>query len=596
MTETEKVIIDEILKNTDPSKVTSDTAQKLTASLKTFFAEIKSLDDVSKDFIEHSALQTFISKESILSINKNNLYNLLCLQTMDYMHNKSEDKLKNIQINLENYLIKNNYIKTDQKNLKDGQKTAGMAMLPDELHDAQLIKHILLTEDEKLSRLFLDYLPMPKSHVFKGNVLPKMVAETMQDSLITIKAIVNKKNIEKHTIHLQRTFRKKRRMKEETQRIANRYASTAEKDKKTAEKDQKYASPQEAAKELIKNANTPYTPQCDPDLAKRLTETVKEIKLFSTVKHLTSPKAIESIFNDCLYGRRTLLEFYLPFKEAALGDSDIDQGDGNVICLGANKIDPQAKNGIELEFDADKIAKNNPCVFYKQRDLGYDTREKYSVKIGELRLVFSHTQTMRNQPNTSAFRIFGKKNSTSTVLADLLIAYNIKEMHQILTLNFFRFIDNLKDEENLKDEKRIKEIYTAFSQLNEKQLLTTLKEIGEHLTDSMEFNIYGAYKIDFSALKTIKIDQQLDELDEEENKESRYYVLDLPSLISELTIGKLNLLNEAIEKIPEIFTSYRFIDYLISSTQNEIAIDALQKQRSECSLPFWSEEKTLRSP
>ncbi len=156
----------------------------------------------------------------------------------------------------------------------------------------------------------------------------------------------------------------------------------------------------------------------------------------------------------------------------------------------------------------------------------------------------------------------------STVKDTSLIAYDIEKMHQILTLNFFRFIDALHDENQVEATDKKNEIYQALGKLNDQELVETLHEIGKNMTDTMEFNFYGAYKIDFSALLKIK-NRKLD------------FELELPSLVDELNAGRFDLLHEAQEKLPNIFNSHRFVDYLLSKIDNELAREELNGPESK---------------
>ena len=44
--------------------------------------------------------------------------------------------------------------------------------------------------------------------------------------------------------------------------------------------------------------------------------------------------------------------------------------------------------------------------------------------------------------------------------------------------------------------------------------------------------------------------------------------------------------------LPELFNSYRFIDYLLSNTTNSLIATELSMQRENCTLPFWMEAKS----
>ena len=497
----------------------------------------------STEFINHPLLKAFALKNSIIE----SLHNpfVLWLRIEEYIRTNNKENLNRIEVAL----------KTCLENMTPEAKAGGTAMLSIYIANSKLIKKLYSLNDKNLSKLFLKYLPTPRAKVFDDHPLPDIIAEREQASTQTIKKILDKNgnvppSLERTAVKAQRRFRSKKRKDEELHRVSAQYnISTKE------------------AEQLLNDANKPYTPQCEQQLAQRITSATTKIELFSEVKHLTAASALSSIFDDGLYGRRSLLKQYIPFKMASLSEGDIKEGDGNVICFGANGICPLAAHGVELTFNAKKIAKNNPCAFYKQRDLHYKLEKKREINIGELTFSFSHTD--RNARKISSFELSDKNSeATSTVKNVFLIAYDLEKMHQILTLNFFRFIDNLDDEA------WGKKIYSALDKLDDKELAKTLEQIGKQMTDTMEFNFYGAYQIDFSTLLTIKTNDPP-------------YILHLPDFVNKLKIGNTDKLHEAMKNIPEIFQSHRFIDFLLSVTKNEAVVDELTEQRSKCIMPSW---------
>lgn len=167
-----------------------------------------------------------------------------------------------------------------------------------------------------------------------------------------------------------------------------------------------------SAERLIQNASMPYLPKCNnKELAKRIMVTAQQVRLFSKVKHLTSGKHITNIFDDALYGRRQLLASYLPFKPASLYQYDVEEGDGNVICFGHPRA--TGEGVIELTFDLDKIAENNPTIFYKQRDLGFDLEKTREIVINPTQskpLYFSHTKYIR--AGFSSFNVYDRQGES----------------------------------------------------------------------------------------------------------------------------------------------------------------------------------------
>ncbi|AUH72562.1 hypothetical protein [Legionella sainthelensi] len=462
-------------------------------------------------------------------------------------------------------------------------KAQGTSLLPLDIANAQFMRRLYSLRDENLNNLFLKYFPRPRANVFKWQNTPEIILKQEQDSTKTIiNLLKSNKNdlsyVENTVVKIQRNIRARIRKEENLHRLPYHYRTLWQKSDKSTSS----AEGQVFAKKLLADANTPYHPRCEEKLAIRIMEAAKKIELFSTVRHLTVASALESIFNDGLYGRRNMIELYMPFRRAALFPSDVDHGDANVVCLGANEIDPQAKHGIELQFDTKKILWNNPCVFYKQRDLGYDPDRIRNVRIGALDLYFSHTSTYRGQPPEVSSLVLcdshGKENyALSNVTKALLIADNTKDIHQILTLNFFRFVDRLMYLDFSEPSSYKQAIYAELDKLTDDELVKTLLQIGKNMTDTMEFNFYGAYAIDFFALLTIK-------------KEQPFYALSLPAFAYELKAGNLEKLTEVMAELPEIFNSYRFIDFLLSITNDKSVVAELMQQRSKCRQPCWMED------
>lgn len=522
--------------------------------------------DGSEDFILHPSLTAFFKKitdpfiindfiklrfqiEKYLILTKNN-------------DAAKQDALLDIEITLQDAV-------PDAKAAE-----MGTGMWPAKIANADFMRELYSLNDDGLSKLFSRYLPIPKASVFANRPLPPLIAQREKDSTQAISNLLARNDnnvslVESTAIKLQRKFRAKRKKQEDMHRLPHRYFKK---------------SPEEA-KQLWHAANEPYTPQCDPALAERIMRAAGKITLFTKVMHLTAPAAFASIFEDGLHGRRTMQQFYMPFKEAALGFCDIQDGDANVVCLGAQGIDPRSAHGALLEFDANKLAQDNPCVFYKQRDLGYYLDEVRTVSIGIRDIHFCHTSANKRafEDDTRApFHLLHSRidpqdiRAYATVEKALLISNNFAETHKILALNFFRFIDGLHrgDEKCTPDNSSKESIYEALALLDDEELATVLHDIGQQMTDTMEFNIYGVCKIDFSALSKIAI---------------KGYTLDFPAFVNALKEGNLAKLVEAEEKIPQIFASARFLDYLLANTQDETVVAALIKLKEKCVIPAWKE-------
>lgn len=538
----------------------------------------------SPEFRNHPFLRAFIEKAYQHSTDEEN-YIMLYFSIEDYLSNKENSDLVQEKFNLVEAALKNCLEKITPETKKQGT-----AMLPTTITNAHFMRILYSLNDENLSCLFSNYLPVPRATVFAGQGVPEIIQRREQAATTTVINVLERNDndliaVENKLIAIQRIFRAQQRRRENLQRLPVVYSNL------WRGPDQPRGMTPQEVEQLLTDANTPYQPHCDARLAERIMNAAKKVELFSTVRHLTASSALTSIFNDGFLGRRSMIQFYMPFKPACLAGKDIENGDANVICLGANRIDQRAKHGVELLFDAKKLTeKNNPCVFYKQKDLEYCYERSRRVSINDLDLVFIHTYTDGwVRPGTSPLRFISPKFVQSAVTKALLIADNLEEMHRILTLNFFRFIDLLIDS-GVPESACKKIIYEAFSNLTDQQLEETLLQIGKQMTDTMEFNFYGAYRIDFSALLTIK-------------KEEPSYSLDLREFVDALKIGNITKLHEAIEKIPEIFDSYRFVDYLLSTVvgPNNVAssetvasdvIVELKAQRARCIVSSWMEPRS----
>ena len=472
--------------------------------------------------------------------------------------------------------------------------------------DEIIMRIVYLSKDDKLIALFIKKLPIPSLEFFSGQEIPSLLAKHWQEKIEKLSNFLkkNKDNplkVDRTILRLQRNFRRRLRNKEEQKRIQDRYKYYTTKIPK--EWRVPYA-------ELAAINRGPYIPQCEEKLRNRILKVSesKELEFIESIHHLTSASALESIFNDGLFGRQTLLKFNMPFKPSVLDFSDILNGDANVICFGPFKIDPKAKRSdtIRITLDFKTVPKDNPCIFFKEKDLGYteyaDLKDPdYSNPIKKVSIgdsgpfYFSHTYLPPSIHLVGGFTYFqlykhddpsrmDEYHAYSGIPNVLLIAYDASKIHQILALNFFRFVDKLIKPTGEKDEASIRNIYARIAQLDDKQLIQFLKDIGTQMSQTAEFNYFGAYKFDFSSILTIK-------------KEAASapgtvfapepFTLHLPHFIADLEAGKPNILAEAVKNIPNIFKSYRFLDFLLSKISNQENRKALQTLRDACTVPAW---------
>lgn len=463
---------------------------------------------------------------------------------------------------------------------KKDKVTSGAGLLSDVIADGFIVKNIYLSNNKELIDLFAELLPEPPASLFPKDRIPEKIrarylesSKVIHDLAVHNSGQINK--VENIAIKLQRTFRLKKRKKEERILIAM-----------AAQKNEEELT-DEQIDEILIDANSPYKPtKCSPELAELLLSTSKEIKLFETIRHLTATKAVTRILDNGLFGRKSLSRNYMPFRPAALYYTDILNGDADVICFAAFEIDPECmqSNTAELVIDMEKLSRltleeEHPTAFFKQRDLGFSKEKKRAVKIGETEVIFDHTSVIRcPMPGYSHISFFRDKSiyNDPIYVADLrkfqLISSNVREIHSILIMNFFKFL------EQVDNPLFIKSIYDALEKLNPEELREVMLNIGKNISDTMEFNFYGSFLMNPALIKEINIFT-------EANKISHH--LDMEIFISLLNAGDLAKLEETREQIPQLFGSYRFIEYLDSVIENPAIKERLQELKKELDLPLW---------
>lgn len=206
-------------------------------------------------FIHHEMLKTFIENK-IYSSEKE--YFLLWLAIENYLSTNENPDLSSEKLNfVEEKLNECLTFVTPERIAR------GTYLPPDQLSNAQFIRNLYLTEDEKLIRLFLNYLPMPRPNIFEGLVLPEIVAKRERASTQTIQKLLaknenNLSDLERKIIPIQRRFRAKRRQREELGRIDYNYRLNY------------LFGDTVIPEELVNDANSPYLPKCESRLAQRI--------------------------------------------------------------------------------------------------------------------------------------------------------------------------------------------------------------------------------------------------------------------------------------------------------------------------------------
>lgn len=557
---------------------------EIVESDKSNFAELISLPlgTWSPEFYENPLVKQYSEEQKVSALN---LRFRLALEAY-LASDRASQYLENIEVAL--LQLPSPISAYEFKDPKLQSKATGAYLMP---VSAELIRQIYQQEDTPLSHLIQKHFPTPSAQLFEGETVPDVIQKKEAAALETMRKI-DIKTDEPPIVKLQRHVRMKKRHSEEVNRIGdqvksfhleyhprhNTAADAAEGSSRTSE------PILQSAEALLRDANTPYKPKCDPALSKRIMAAAKKIAAFSTVKHITSEKAIQSIFDGALYGRRTLLDFYYGFKPAALSVCDVLNGDANVACLGPQGIDPRADGGIIIEFDVPKLVENKPAAFYKQRDLEYWVSKIRQVKLGKDTLSFDHTGYPRAFFGKSEYgqagitlQIFNAANKViqfARAPKSSLIAYNLEKMHEILTLNFFRFMDNMADREGNLDQAYIDDFYHKVDRLTDEELLLFLTDLEKNMTDTAEFNFYGAHQIDFSTIINITARQ-------------KEYTLNLPNFINDLKQGNIDALRLARTNIPNLFRSYRFLDYLLPQVQDSDVKYYLDDLRKRCKTPVW---------
>jgi hypothetical protein len=446
----------------------------------------------------------------------------------------------------------------------------------------ELVRQIYQLEDMPLTHLFQKHFPLPPARLFGEGPVPDVIQKRERTVLETMKRTTLHPWIEPCMIKVQRCIRMKKRHQEEVNRILQRagyhinYAPSAQ--------------IRQWAEALLRDANKPYQPKCAPALSARIMAAAKKVSAFSTVSHITSETALQSIFDDAFYGRRTLLDFYIPFNAAALGPDDLLNGDGNVVCLGPKDIDPLANGEIIIEFDLPKLIQNKPAAFYKQRDFEYRPKKIRHVRFGNATISFDHTGS-RTKGTQTWLKVAEFIDGLPVQLkADAskssLIAYDLKKMHEILALNFFRFMDGMNKVTDLGLEPAqdyINHFYQKVDKLTDEALVLFLTDIEKNMTDTAEFNFYGAHQVDFSTILNI-------------TARNKGYALNLPKFIHDLNLGHMNELRKARLMIPALFKSYRFIDYLLLNIQSKDVRYYLDDLRKQCKTPQWIDYTSMLIP
>ncbi len=432
-------------------------------------------------------------------------------------------------------------------------------------------------------------------------------------------------------------------------------------------------------------------------MAEIIGQIASSINLLETISHVCSTENIASILDNGLFGRKSLLEHGLKFREAALSQNDVKEGDFDSVCFGNLKIDESAfkEKSTVFELDFARVCEQYPknSGFLKQFDpsVEYDRTpvnfsfeneggaggcyqifmQKYKyeegdnddsddeiyeegdnddnddeiyeegdnddnddeiyeegdnddeidehamgvsmglsnaspfyfktdyllgVNIGLLNAVLFYFKTDQEMGDFEIKKSGGINNAfaKSCIKDSFLNHCDLKNADAALILNFFKYIDSfvaIKDERGDEVSRFKSDFYLNLSRLNDDQLKDKLEEFGKQMAQQvLEVNFHGAFLMDFTCIKNIYTSKNhLFNLEDFKDSRSSVYVLNLPSFLSSLTEQRPDFkkLEEAQEMIPQLFQSYRFIDYLLKNVTNQELIKRLQESRSKIELPFW---------
>ena len=447
---------------------------------------------------------------------------------------------------------------------------------------SELLEKIYKTSDRELIELWEEYFSSPPLGFFK-NSSTKLSFVKEREALVCASLenfVLRREEVLKKTLEdvkrIQRLVRAKRRLREESFNLREKYFSHLVLQKGLLE-----------ARRMIARANTPYTPRMAPRaLALRIYNLAKQVRLRSDIHHLTSETGVKGIFNSCLFGARTLHEFYLFYTRAALEGFDVFNGDGNVVCLGPHGIDPRECQRIRMTFSYDKLKAKNPCAFFKLRDFGYDkfkrqiSQHSAYIRLGDTSLMIRHDMCSRANASGDFFISYRGEGCLVTYPMSEYISYDVENMDRIIVLMFFKLLETISDpgsERGLAQSAFIKRFYDDLGRLTDEELLLFLSDMGEKIRMISEFNFYGAHEIDFDTLKSVSRGSS--------NKEgfSPAFTLVIKDLVEELQQGETTLFDAAKRRrsLSTLFTSYRFLTYLlekVSHPESQAALLELRKK------------------
>lgn len=495
---------------------------------------------------------------------------LLFFLVQSYFHEKTPESAEKLE----------SYLKTVQQEDFD---SCGIKILRASIADGAIVRSVYRSEDEKLVELFEKYLPKPSADLFKqdGGPIPDRIGTKLKEAEATIDRLAERRGLdilEKCALCIQRQFRGYQKRAREVLRIVQVEREALE---GIVTDDTSSLFDEQQARQWIRAGNQPYLPKCaDHNLAKRIFNAAYLVEDAPSIRHLTAAQTLPNILDECLYGRQILAARYMSYRPAQLGSSDQENGDANVICFGPQEIDTGAWKPESVELILDMKAfkekeKRNPCIFFKQLDLGFRFQGERRVEIhSDASISFDHTKPLEDgllrHTGFTLHKGWHGEEKYAEIPYQQMISSNFRSMTAIQTLNFFRFLDHLKDSERGSQDETtratITAIYREIATLDDTQLVSFLSRLHTEITDTAEFNFYGAYRIDLSLIDIVRYHP--DDLPSEQSFEVR-----ISEMIDLLNQGDATLYQKAKEKIPSLFKSKRFMQFLRSKVTNPAILE-----------------------
>lgn len=228
------------------------------------------------------------------------------------------------------------------------------------------------------------------------------------------------------------------------------------------------------------------------------------------VFHWTTIENFKNIIaKNAFFGNAELVENGITFEKNALGDSDVNNGDGSVICCCPGFVDPNAlikkrgevrKGLIRLTINLHKVAINGTFnQFCKLFDL-LAPRFEYKVKITEVFSVF-FCKKKRNEPLSCTFFLADKKLKRYINKEDVIFYGNLTEINLFCLTRLFDLIKNF----NQDDAENYQTFINYFQSLSADEFIKLAIIFSQSLTVYAEYNFYKKLPITDGLIEEIYV-------------------------------------------------------------------------------------------